>query len=79
MVAGLQIEIADGFARIEFLDRSKRGEMLASLLAVGGPGLIDIDTSGPRKTYIVPESVAEQAGVLAVPKKTARTSKTKNE
>lgn len=61
---GISVEIEAGFAHIEFLDKSKRGETLAKLLAVGGPGLIDTDTSGARKTYIVPESIAEQAGLI---------------
>lgn len=84
-VEGLQIEVADGFARIEILDGSKRGDTLAALLAVGGSGLVDVDTSGTRKTYIVPESIAEQAGLLSTPiqdpapKKVSRTAKTKTE
>ena len=61
---GIQIEIADGFARIEFLDPSKRGDTLAALLDAGGPELMDVDTSGVRRTYIVPESIAVQAGLL---------------
>jgi hypothetical protein len=72
---GIQIEVADGFARIEFLDKSKRGETLAKLIDVGGPGLIDIDTGGARKTYIVPESVAQDAGLINAPKKTSTAKK----
>lgn len=64
MPHGVQVEIERGFAHIEFLDPSTRGTALAALVAAGGPGLIDVDTSGSRKTYIVPESIAAQAGVL---------------
>lgn len=80
MAEGIQVEVADGFARIEFLDKSKRGETLRSLLDAGGPGMIDVDTSGTRKAYIVPESVAEQAGVIDAPKRrSTRTTKAKTE
>lgn len=74
MADGIQIEVEDGVARIEFLDKSKRGDALAALIAAGGPGLIDVDTSGTRKTYIVPESIAEQAGLMEP--KTAPAKKT---
>lgn len=61
---GIQVEVADGFARIEFLDKELRGATLTKLLEAGGPGLIDVDTSGTRKTYIVPESIARDAGLI---------------
>lgn len=62
---GIMIEVADGFARIQFLDKEKRGSGLAALIAVGGPELIDVDTrSNTHKTYIVPESIAVEAGLL---------------
>lgn len=64
MPEGIQVELDSGFARVEFLNKAKVGQTLAQLLAVGGPGLIDVDTSGTRKTYIVPESIAEQAGLI---------------
>lgn len=73
-IEGITIEVADGFARIEFLDKSKRGETLTKLLEVGGPGMIDTDTSGARRTYIVPESIAAQAGLIA-PRKGMTTRK----
>lgn len=72
-MTGIQIEIVDGFAHIEFLDSSVRGGALRALLDAGGPGLIDVDTSGTRKTYIVPESVAQQAGLLTTPEPAKRT------
>lgn len=82
MAEGILAEVEDGFARIQFLDPSKRGAALAKLIEVGGPELIDVDTrSNSRKTYIVPESIAQDAGLLEVapePKKRApRTTKAK--
>lgn len=74
---GISVEVEDGFARIEFYDPKLRGTTLAELLRVGGPGLIDVDTSGTRKTYIVPESVAVDAGLLPKPKAKTSTAKTK--
>ena len=74
MAEGISVEVENGFARIEFLDKSLKGEGVARLIREGGPGLIDVDTSGARKTYIVPESIAEQAGFIDAPKKTARKS-----
>lgn len=73
-IEGVQVEVEDGFARIEFLDPAKRGTTVAKLLEVGGPGLIDVDTrSGRRKIYRVPESIAEQAGLIDdKPKKVTR-------
>jgi hypothetical protein len=83
---GISVEVADGFARIEFLDKKLRGITVTKLLDAGGPDMIDVDTSGARKTYIVPESVARQAGLIdepeekapakrAAPKKATTTSK----
>lgn len=65
MAEGILIEVEDGFAHIQFLDASKRGPALAKLLAIGGPELIETDSrSNPRKTYIVPEGMARDAGLL---------------
>lgn len=76
MAEGIFAEVQDGFARIQFIDPAVRGPALAALLAVGGPDLIDVDShSGSRKIYIVPESVAQEAGLLDVapePKKASR-------
>lgn len=75
---GISVEVEDGFARVSFIDRSLRGSTLTKLLEVGGPGLIDVDTSGSRKVYIVPESIAVQAGLIdAPPKKKVTRSSTK--
>jgi hypothetical protein len=65
MAEGIQVEIQDGFAHIQFLDREKSGPALRQLLDLSGPEMLDIDTrSNPRKTYIVPEGVAREAGLL---------------
>lgn len=65
MAEGIQVEIIDGFAHVQFLDREKAGPALDTLIKIGGPELIDIDTrSNSRKTYIVPEGVAKDAGLL---------------
>lgn len=81
MADGIAIEVEGGFARIEFLDRTKRGDALAALLRVGGPAMIDVDTrSGPRKVYVVPESIAIEAGLIAppAPKRAARKAAAKD-
>jgi hypothetical protein len=65
MAEGIQVEVTDGFAHIQFLDREKAGPAITKLLELGGPGLLDVDTrSNSRKTYIVPESIARDAGLL---------------
>lgn len=91
MPEGISVVTADGFATIEFLDSGKdrRGEVVAKLIEAGGTANIKIDTGGSRRSYIVPEAVAEKAGLLADtqtappvppparPVKSARTSKVK--
>jgi len=72
MPAGIEIEVADGFARVSFVDRALRGPSLTALLREGGPGLIDVDTSGRRTAYVVPESVARAAGLLDAPKRKSK-------
>jgi hypothetical protein len=89
MAEGIQIEVTDGLARLEFLDPSKKGNTLRQLLDVAGPGMIEIDSrSGPRRAYIVPESFVQQIGLLHAPKKdedkpaakrTTRSTKTKSD
>lgn len=65
MAEGILVEVQDGFAHIQFIDRTKVGPALTKLLELGGPEMIDIDTrSNPRKTYIVPEGMAMEAGLL---------------
>lgn len=65
MAEGIEVEVENGFAHIQFLDPAKKGPALTELLALGGPGMIEVDTrSNPRKTYIVPEGTAREAGLL---------------
>lgn len=72
MPAGVAVEVDDGFARITFLDSSKRGAGLTALLDTGSP--VQVDTSGSRKAYIVPEGNAREAGLLEVPTSTDETA-----
>lgn len=68
MPAGVDVFIEDGFATIDFVDRSKRGPALAVLLALGGPDLIETMTrTGPRTLFRVPEGNAREAGLLDTP------------
>jgi hypothetical protein len=64
MPAGIETEIENGFARVSFPDPSLRGPALQRLLEDIGPDLIDVDTSGRRKVYIVPASAAVAAGLV---------------
>lgn len=65
MPAGVFVDIADGFAVIDFVDKGRRGAGLNALLAVDGPGVVETLTrSGPRIVYRVPEDVARVAGLL---------------
>lgn len=79
MPAGVHVELDEGFAHIQFLDKEVAGTGLAALIKVAGPGFIEIDSrSGERKIYIVPEDFAIQAGLVDAPKKTrAKSSKGK--
>lgn len=52
----------NGDAHVSFLDVSKKAEGIAALLATGAP--IVIDTSGPRRSYVVPEGNAREAGLV---------------
>lgn len=68
MPAGIDVFIEDGFATVDFVDRTKRGPGLAALLAVGGPELIETMTrTGPRTLYRVPEGNARAAGLIDGP------------
>lgn len=65
MPAGVAVEVADGFATIDFVDPTKRGVGLAALIAVGGSEVIEkLTRSGPRVLYRVPEGNARAAGLL---------------
>ena len=69
--AGIAVEAdGDGFARVSFIGpqgRAVAGYAIKALLDAGGPDLIDVDTSGERKVYVVPESIAVAAGLLPDP------------
>jgi len=75
MPAGVEVTVVDGFATIDFVDRSKRGPGLAALLEVCGPDLVQTLTrEGPRRLYRVPEGNARAAGLLDVPAQPAPTA-----
>ncbi|NOR03693.1 hypothetical protein HGK72_26945 [Mycolicibacterium fortuitum] len=64
MPAGVDVVVEDGFATIEFVDRSLRGPGLAKLLEVGTPPELIEKVTLPRLAYIVPEGNARLAGLL---------------
>lgn len=64
MMEGISVEVEAGFAYIEFMDKRAAGPVLQALIDVGGQEMIDVNTGGTRRTYIVPESIAIAAGVL---------------
>lgn len=63
-VAGIQVEVADGFARIEFLNPDLRGTTLTQLIRIGGKLGVRPDTGGLRKGYTVREEVARAVGLI---------------
>jgi hypothetical protein len=66
MPTGVNVQVDDGFAILDFEDRSLRGPALAALRKGGAP--IDVMTrSGPRKRYRVPEGNARSAGLVDTP------------
>ncbi|QNL30140.1 hypothetical protein SEA_MARIOKART_13 [Gordonia phage Mariokart] len=68
MPEGIIAEVDEGFATIDFVDRSLRGPGLAKLIEIGGGESIDTLTrSGPRRQYRVPEGNAREAGLLDDP------------
>lgn len=64
MPEGVDVVVENGFATIEFVDRSLRGPGLAKLLAVGTPPELIDKVTLPRLAYIVPEGNARLAGLL---------------
>lgn len=78
MPAGVEIILEDGFATVT-PDQSQRGHVLRALLAaVDHPSLIRTDTSGTRRSYVVLEQDAREAGLLdekPVPVKSAQAKK----
>lgn len=64
MPAGVEIVVEDGFATVT-PDRTQRGHVLRALLAaVDHPSQIRTDTSGTRRSYVVLEQDAREAGLL---------------
>ncbi|MGC7194371.1 hypothetical protein RA997_22750, partial [Mycobacteroides abscessus subsp. abscessus] len=66
MPAGIAVVVEDGYATIDFVDKSLRGPGLARLFEIGTPpDAIEKQTrSGPRPLYVVPEGNAREAGLL---------------
>lgn len=64
MPEGVDVVVEDGFATIEFVDRSLRGAGLAKLLEVGTPPELIEKVTRPRVAYTVPEGNAREAGLL---------------
>ncbi|WIC89995.1 hypothetical protein SEA_SISKO_13 [Gordonia phage Sisko] len=65
MPEGIIAEIDEGFATLDFVDRSLRGPALQKLIEIDGGASIEVQTrSGPRKKYRVPEGNAREAGLL---------------
>lgn len=67
MPAGIAVEVADGFAVIEFVDKAKRGPALDALIKFGGPATVEKlsrekGSNTPR--YRVPEGNAREVGLL---------------
>jgi hypothetical protein len=69
MAQGVEVDIRGGIAELAFADHQARGEALAKLHEIGGPDCVAVDTSGTRRTYVVPESIASEAGLVDKPKR----------
>lgn len=63
MPEGVEVLVEDGFATIEFPDRSKRGVALAQLFE-HAPADEVRKVTYPRPGYVVPEQYARAAGLL---------------
>lgn len=66
MPAGVEVVVENGFATIDFVDKTLRGPGLAKLLAIGTPpdAIEKLTREGPRAVYVVPEGNAREAGLL---------------
>ena len=65
MPQGIIATVDNGFALVDFVDKSLRGPALAKLVEIGGPESIETVTRvGPRRQYRVPEGNAREAGLL---------------
>lgn len=68
MPDGVVVEVEDGFAVIDFVDRKKRGPGLRKLVERYGPEVIETLTrTGPRRMYRVPEGNAREVGLIDIP------------
>lgn len=67
MPAGIEITVTDGFAAITFIDPAAKAAALHALLEYGGAASIELDTSGERRTYVVPEGNARAVGLIDQP------------
>lgn len=68
MPDGVVVEVEDGFAIIDFVDRKKRGPGLRKLVERYGPEVIETLTrTGPRRMYRVPEGNAREVGLIDTP------------
>lgn len=77
MADGVDVDIIDGTAHIDFVEPGTRDTYLAKLIELGGPNAVTVDTGGTHRTYIVAEDIAEAAGLVdkAKPKRSTRKSK----
>lgn len=66
MPEGISVAVENGFATIEFLDKSLRGATIQKLIDAGGAQHIAVDTGGTRFSYVVPEGIARDAGLVDV-------------
>lgn len=65
MPEGIIATVDNGFATLDFVDQSQRGQALQKLIDIGGPETIETVTRvGPRRQYRVPEGNAREAGLL---------------
>lgn len=65
MPAGIEVEVDNGFATLDFVDKSLRGPALAKLIEDGGGEIVEtITREGPRRKYRVPLGNAEAAGLI---------------
>jgi hypothetical protein len=69
MAHGIEVDIQDGIAELAFADHTVRGQALTALHEVGGPDCVVVDSGGTRRTYVVPESIAADAGLIDKPSK----------
>lgn len=65
MPEGVEVLVEDGFATIDFVDKTKKGPGLAKLLEHTPPEFVEkLTRPGPRPVYRVPEGNARLAGLL---------------